>query len=159
LRSNCPMALRPPILFSKEFSMSQPADSPNPIRREEDEAPMVLPARYGRPRPAAPAPRREYAPPPRSGGLGRVLLILLLFASLGVNFVLVIMLFASFSTDSTEDGIPVNEKVWSGPTSARNKVAVVRVDGVLMDELMGYPHRQIDKAGKDGAVKAVVLQV
>ena len=140
--------------------MSQPSDSPNPIRREEDEAPMVLPARYGRSRPAAPPPRREYAPPPRSvGGLGRVLLILFLFASLGVNFLLVILLFASFSGESSEDGVPVNEKVWSGPSSARNKVAVVRVEGVLMDELMGYPRRQIDKAAKDKDVKAVVLQI
>src|SRR5262249_5515412 len=123
----------------------------------EEDAPLVLPARFP-PRGRSPAPpaRRPSNP---SGGFGRVLLILFLFGSLAVNFVLAILLFASSAGDSTEDGVPVKEKVWSGPNSARNKVAVVRVDGILMDELMGYPHRQIDRAAKDSSVKAVVLQI
>src|SRR5262249_59953152 len=110
-----------------------------------------------RARPPAPPPVRRTSH--SSGGFGRVLLILFLFGSLAVNVVLAIMLFASNAGDSSEDGVPVKEKVWSGPNSARNKVAVVRVDGILMDELMGYPHRQIDRAAKDSSVKAVVLQI
>jgi protease-4 len=136
--------------------MSEASDSPSPIR-PEDEAPMVLPARYAsRPRPPMlPLPRRS------GGGFGRVLLVLFLFASLAVNFILAIMLFASYSGESSEDNITITERTWSGSSTARNKVAVVRVEGPIFEDLPTFPYqlKQIDKAGKDSAVKAVVLSV
>ena len=157
-----PMALRLSIpSSSKSPPMSQPSDSPTPIRREDDEAPLVLPARSSRPRPPAAPPGRMPPPPPRSGGFGRVLLILFLFGSLALNFVLFIALFVSSSGDSGDDAVTVTEKVWSGPSSARNKIAVVRVEGTIFESLpaYGYQLKQIDKAAKDSAVKAVVLRV
>ena len=42
---------------------------------------------------------------------------------------------------------------------ATDKVAVVRIAGVLMDGTTGYPLHQIERAAKDPAVKAVVVRI
>lgn len=43
--------------------------------------------------------------------------------------------------------------------SGREKVAVIRVEGVLAEGLLGYVHRQIEQAAADRSVQAVVLRV
>jgi protease-4 len=43
--------------------------------------------------------------------------------------------------------------------SGREKVAIIRVEGVLAEGLLGYVHRQIEQAAADKGVQAVVLRV
>ncbi len=54
---------------------------------------------------------------------------------------------------------PLNEKMISGNDSAKEKVAVIQLDGVIMEGALGYVHKQIEQAGKDKQVKAIVLRI
>jgi protease-4 len=126
--------------------MSQP-DQPTP-----DLPPMVLPVRGPAYAPAAPPP-----PPPRSGfGWLSGLIALALFVSVGLN-VLLFMGLAMNLDSGGSGGLPVTERTYAGSTG--DKVAVIRVEGVIMEGLTDYVHKQIDKAAKDKSVKAIVLRV
>lgn len=124
--------------------------------------PMVLPVQ--RPehsssaRPTAPVRGSERGRD--SGGFGRLLLTLLLLASLGFNILLCLGLFASSGTpfSGDETGL-VREKHWSGSRSAQDKVAIIPIKGVLIDEMINPTLRAIDKAAKDPNVKAVVVRI
>lgn len=59
---------------------------------------------------------------------------------------------------SLEDSAYPETHVW-GEKTADDKVALVHVDGVLVEGLLDYPFKQIEKAAKDKKVKAVVLRV
>jgi protease-4 len=60
----------------------------------------------------------------------------------------------------TDDGLTsVPEKHFSGSRSATNKIAIVSLDGVIMEGLLGNVHRQLEQAAKDDSVKAVVLRI
>src|SRR5262245_38593224 len=73
---------------------------------------------------------------------------------------MLILFFSLFAFGGpSEDGPYIAEKFYSGDANADDKVAVIQIDGVLMDELMGHAHRQIDKAAKDPSVKAVVVRI
>ncbi len=96
------------------------------------------------------------------GGFGRALLLLLLIGSLGFNLLLCLgfIFFSSFNVGASEDdGLAIKEKHWSGSANASDKVAVINIEGVLIDEAMGYTKKQIEKAGKDSSVKAVVVRI
>lgn len=134
-----------------------------PQPASESLPPMVLPAQRSSPPPSA-----RPAPPFQGGtrggsngsGLGRLLLTLILLASLGFNVLLCLGLFASsFSPIGGDDTAMVREKHWSGDRSASDKVAIVPVKGVLMDEMINPTLRAIDKATKDPNVKAVVVRI
>jgi protease IV len=117
---------------------------------------MVLPAQWPRPE-----RRSRRAVPQASGGFGRFILMLLLFGSLGLNFLLCLGL-AFFSRPGlgiSDDGLVINEKHWSGSLTARDKVAVIHIEGILLDQAMGYTEKQIEKAAKDPDVKAVVVRI
>jgi protease-4 len=134
-------------------NIDSPSPAPNP---EERQPPMVIPAR----RPTRPAPPDR---PRSSGGAGRLFLVLLLLASIGLNFLLcmgVLSLFgARFGGISNEEGPQIYEKHWSGTAGAHDKIAVIRIEGPLVDDFMGYTLKQIDKAAKDENVKAVVVRI
>lgn len=51
------------------------------------------------------------------------------------------------------------EILLAGDARASEKVAVVRVSGVLSDSTVGWPIRQLERAAADPKVKAVVLRV
>jgi protease-4 len=130
----------------------QPANEPLP--------PLVLPVRPPR------AARRSPEPPPPpsrpSGGLGtlfKVMLGLLLLGSLGLNLIFLVSSFFTFDGAGSEPGPPVTERHYSGPASAGDKVAVIKVDGMIMEGMLGYAHKQIERAARDKNVKAVVLRV
>src|SRR5436309_14327712 len=98
----------PAKLIFGALPMSDASDLPPP--------PRVLPVR-----PAPPPP-----PPPRGGSGWRVLFVLLLIASLGLNVLLVcagLMLGGMSPTEA--DGAPVREKFHGGASGPSDKVAVV----------------------------------
>jgi protease-4 len=47
----------------------------------------------------------------------------------------------------------------SGDKNASDKIAILNLNGVLMEGLLGYAHDQIDKAARDDDVKAVVVRI
>src|SRR5205807_7497813 len=51
------------------------------------------------------------------------------------------------------------EKHYSGDKFSKNKIAVVRIEGVLMEVATGYFQKQITQAAADSAVKAVVVRI
>jgi protease-4 len=57
------------------------------------------------------------------------------------------------------EGPGVTERFHGGTAGAADKVAVVHVEGVIMEGLVGYPHKQIEKAAGDKSVKAVVVRI
>jgi protease-4 len=124
--------------------MSDASDFPPPP------PPRVLPVR-----PAPPPP-----PPPRGGGGWRVLFVLLLLGSLGLNVLLVCggLVLGGLSGAETE-GPPVREKFHGGTSGASDKVAVVSIEGVIMESALTYAHKQIDRAAGDKNVKAVVVRI
>ncbi len=125
----------------------------------EPQPPMALPAR--RPRPDY---DRYREPPPRSNGFGRAILVLLLLASLALNLGLCCLAVSGlrlFKMAGAEDDFAtqIYEKHWSGNPDSHDKVAVIRIEGMLVDEMMAYAHKQIDTAAKDSDVKAVVVRI
>jgi protease IV len=122
--------------------MSDASDFPPP-------PPRVLPVR------PAPPP-----PPPRGGSGWRVLFVLLLLGSLGLNVLLICggLMIGGLSTDGA-DGAPVREKFHGGTSGATDKVAVVAVEGVIMEGALAFAHKQIDRAASDKTVKAVVVRI
>lgn len=46
-----------------------------------------------------------------------------------------------------------------GDRTAKDKIAIVKVEGVLMEGMIDFARRQIDQAMRDEAVKAVVLRI
>jgi protease IV len=111
--------------------------------------PRVLPVRYP-------------PPPPRSGGgFGRALLVLLLLGSLGLNlFACAGLLFRNlFVSEADYASLAVNEKFLGGSAAAADKVAVIRIEGPIMEGLLAYPHKQIERAAEDKNVKAVVVRI
>src|SRR4029078_7487131 len=62
------------------------------------------------------------------------------------------------SNDSASSG-QLNERFHSGKSESRDKIAVVKVEGVIMEGLMGFAHKQVEEAAGDDHVKAVVLRI
>lgn len=97
-------------------------------------------------------------PPPRRGsllGVAFVLSVLLnFFFAAGVLGVLVLAY--SLGGDGER---PLKEKFHSGRSASENKVAVVEIEGVILEGFLGFAHRQIAAAAEDDDVKAVVLRV
>jgi protease-4 len=53
----------------------------------------------------------------------------------------------------------LSERYHFGKRSATDKVAVVRIEGVLLEEMNDFAEKQIEQAGRDAGVKAVVVQI
>jgi protease IV len=98
-------------------------------------------------------------PPPRPRS---PVLSCLFSLSLLVNFGIVlaaILLCANFLRYDADADVPLSETYFSGSKSASNKIAIIHLDGVIMEGLLRYPHRQIETAAKDNDVKAVVFRI
>ncbi|MGO9107693.1 MAG: signal peptide peptidase SppA [Thermoguttaceae bacterium] len=97
-------------------------------------------------------------PPPRRGFWGRLFLtffVLLLGGSFFLN-----LIFLAASANLIVDGTPrVQEKFVSHDKSAEDKVAILPIEGIIMEAEDGFAKRAIDTAMKDDHVKAVVLRV
>jgi protease-4 len=126
------------------------ASIPNP--GPEAPPPYVIPVRYAMPL----GPALEAAPQ-RRGSPWTVFLVLLLGLSIGVNFLLLFVVGLGGLGDwgSTSP----TEQYHSGQQSAADKIAVIKVDGVIMESANGFLIKQLDYAARDAAVKAVVLRI
>ena len=111
--------------------------------------PRVLPVRMSPP-----------PPPPRGGSGWRILFVLLLLGSLGLNILLVCggLMLGSLGGGEGESA-PVREKYHSGTAGATDKVAVVEIAGVIAEGLLTFAHKQIDRAAGDKNVKAIVVRI
>jgi protease-4 len=91
-------------------------------------------------------------------GAAFVLSVILNLGLLG--FLGVCLLFALIAAVGTgEGGIPLREKVYSGNSSASNKIAIIKMDGVIMEGMVNFWQRQIETVAEDSNVKAVVLRI
>jgi protease-4 len=114
------------------------------------------------PDPAPPPNPPPIAPPAaRRAGRGCLLPLALvaLFGSLLVNALLLVVLFGAFASPLDPDPPALDEKFLLGDRDAADKVAVVRIEGVITDGTALYPIRQMERAARDRRVKAVVLRV
>jgi protease-4 len=105
-----------------------------------------------------------YPTPPASQGRSPVLgciFALSLFLNIAAVIVLGLVCLISFFgfSASSDAGLTLIERHHSGNTSSKDKVAIITLDGAIMEGLLRYPHQQIEQAGKDSAVKAVVLRI
>lgn len=75
--------------------------------------------------------------------------------SVAVNLFLFLMV-AGLVSDS---GGSLRERTYSGPIAGRDKVAVVQIDGTILEGMIGYARKQIEQAAADSRVKAVVLRI
>lgn len=93
-------------------------------------------------------------PAGRSRGTGIVLVLSLL-----ANLALAVFLVIALTAPAQPAAAGLVERHYSGDADAADKVAVVRITGVLMDGTIGHALRQIERAAKDPAVKAVVVRI
>ena len=114
--------------------------------------------------PSAPMPPRRSEGPRTASGLGCLFTISILF-NIAAFIVLVLVcggLFWNYSGGGWNPGVTeaaLTEKTLSGSSKANDKVAVVHLDGVIMEGALNFVHKQIEQAAKDKHVKAVVLRV
>jgi len=103
-------------------------------------------------------------PRPRSSGMGGCLKALLVMGVLGAVVVSVVVVFAYLAGSELGGGGgdgdgAIYERYHSGKNTAQDKIAVIRIDGVLYEGLTGYAQRQIKRAAGDDRVKAIVLRI
>jgi protease-4 len=68
-------------------------------------------------------------------------------------------MFSRSALTDSDDGLAINEKHWSNSLTSHDKVAIIRIEGMLIDEAMGFTKKQIETAIKDSDVKAVVVRI
>ena len=84
--------------------------------------------------------------------------MLLLLISFALNVVFLLGYTGAISDPLSEDPEGVDERFYLGDPNARDKIAVVRVSGVITESGIAYPIRQLRAAAADKRVKAVVLR-
>src|SRR5690242_1819179 len=62
----------------------------------------------------------------------------------------------SYESDEPER---LKERFYLGDKDAHDKIAVVRLDGLISEFTIGYAVKQLEKAAKDNRVRAVVLRI
>jgi protease-4 len=112
------------------------------------------------PTPAA-SPASSSPPRQQSGGvfarLGRVFLTISTLVNLivlGLGVVLAVMVYSAFHR-----GDKLSERFQGGDRASPNKIAIIRIEGVLFEGLLDYAVRQIDTVAEDDRVKAVVVRI
>src|SRR5262249_37040335 len=89
--------------------------------------------------------------------LGRLFLLMILGVSLALNFILFLALMGF--GDRFGSGSYITERHYAGQETATDKIAIVRLDGIITDSSIGFMLKQLDRAATDSAVKAVVLRI
>ncbi len=133
---------------AREPTPPPPAAHPNP-------GPSVTP-------PVSPPP----PPPPRprttngSSLLGCAFAISLVcnIVALGCFLCLCVILML-FYGGAESGSVTLAEHHYAGESSSKNKIAIVRLEGVILEGFLNYAHKQIDTAAADKEVKAIVLRI
>ncbi len=117
----------------------------------------------GNPSPAAEPPAKRNPPPhrPRTPFFS-CLFSLSLLLNLGAALALVILcasVLLRTGVDPDAPNVVLNEHYYSGSKVARDKIAIIRLDGVILEGLLSFPQRQIEQAARDDDVKAVVFRI
>lgn len=94
--------------------------------------------------------------PPARWRFGRLFLGLSLLANLGLAGLAGYLAVRPIWPDDADD---LAERHYVGTKTAADKIAVVRIAGVLVDGNTAHAHRQLAVAARDKAVKAVVLRI
>lgn len=122
--------------------------------------PQYPPHSEGRPPltviPVRQAPRPPYPYPSPFAAFGRWVFRTAFLVSLGLNFFLLLTVASQYG-DGT--GGRLFEHHYSGNSHAPDKVAIVKLDGVIMEGMLSFVQKQIEQAAADDHVKAVVLRV
>ena len=107
------------------------------------------------PPPSAPTP------PPRSRLRGCLLplAVLLLLISFALNVVFLLGYTGAIDDPLSDAPDSIDERFYIGDPNARDKIAVVRVNGVITESGIAHPIRQLRAAAADKRVVAVVLRV
>jgi protease-4 len=108
------------------------------------EPPAVLPAAPVYP----PRPQRS-----TFGGLVRWFLRMVFVVSIVLNLIIVLLVF--LGSGSSE----LREHRHSGKAFAKDKIAIVRIEGVLVEGMTTYAQKQLEAAGTDKDVKAVIIRI
>jgi protease-4 len=115
------------------------------------------------PPPRPPAGHRPPPPPPtlRVAGSPATTAFLTVSLLLNVFFVVAAGLLVLFVVvvASGSGEIPLTEKYHSGDSGASDKIAIIRIEGIILEGTTGFVQKQIDQAGQDSAVKAVVVRI
>ena len=107
-------------------------------------------------------PYSSRPPAPRGSGLLGCLFALSMLVNV-VGFILLAFMFlavvGSHAGGDIGDSSSVTEKLHSGKKSAKEKIAIVHLDGVIAEGLLDFVHKEIEHAASDDHVKAVVLRI
>lgn len=103
---------------------------------------------------------RPPSPPPSGGSsfLGCAFALSLVLNLLGGLVVLALCL-GVFLMGKPSQPLSLTEKHYAGQRGARDKVAILTLDGILLEGLLNYAHKQIEQAAGDEHVKAVVVRI
>jgi protease IV len=116
------------------------------------------------PPPTAPMPPPRPAPPPPprrsvfAWAFALSFLLNLLFGFAAILLCIGLLTAGVGLTFSPDEG-EVVEHEHSGNASSKNKIVVVSVDGLLLEGLLDFEHKEIERAESDPDVKAVVLRI
>ena len=114
------------------------------------------------PPPVMPPPPPPVRPPPRGSpalGCAFAISLLLNLAAILVIVLGCVGLFFAGGVAGDITGSALTEKHHSGNTSSKDKVAIVYLDGIIMEGTLSFVHKQIEQAAKDNKVKAVVFRI
>src|SRR5262245_4962822 len=87
----------------------------------------------------------------------RFLFVLAFGVSVALNALLLLIIYSGLGFGDANGAL--GSRYYSGNKNAKNKIAIVKIDGVLIEGLISYARRQITEAQEDDAVKAVVLRI
>jgi protease-4 len=123
-----------------------PSDKPVAGERPPLTVIPVQHAQPGRPR-----------PPSAVGIIFRGFFFLVLMGSVILNFILMALVLIRLPEDGGSAGL--YERYHSGDKKSLNKIAIIKMDGVIMEGMTSFAQKQIEDAVRDDHVKAVVLRI
>jgi protease-4 len=85
--------------------------------------------------------------------------LLVLLASVVLNVLFILGYFGAISDPLSSDPDGIEEHFYLGDAKAKDKIAVVRVSGVISESGISFPITQLRTAAADPKVKAVVLRI
>jgi protease-4 len=133
-----------------EIPESAPPPAPPPAVKPPPPPPGAGPYRPLRP----PSP-----PPSNSSFLGCAFALSFALNVLG-GLILILLCFGAFVFEKSDTSTTsLTEQHYSGKSGASDKVAIITLDGIILERLTDFVHKQIDQAASDKHVKAVVVRI